>query len=166
MRFSLVMSDFIEEKICLTNLKIIFKKKVTLYKIEYMENRQLQSKIDFTHNIANLPIAELEYYMQEINALILRKKTQDKEARDSFLLDKINKTVLDKKKTERYKALSYKLEAETITEAEYQEFMQLATLEEKLRNQRVKYLIELSKLRAISLPQLMITLGLKHNPNG
>ena len=160
------MSDFIEEKICLTNLKIIFKKKVTLYKIEYMENRQLQSKIDFTHNIANLPIAELEYYMQEINALILRKKTQDKEARDSFLLDKINKTVLDKKKTERYKALSYKLEAETITEAEYQEFMQLATLEEKLRNQRVKYLIELSQLRAISLPQLMITLGLKHNPNG
>lgn len=160
------MSDLIEEKICLTNLKIIFKKKVTLYKIEYMENRQLQSKIDFTHNIANLPIAELEYYMQEINALILRKKTQDKEARDSFLLDKINKTVLDKKKTERYKALSYKLEAETITEAEYQEFMQLATLEEKLRNQRVKYLIELSQLRAISLPQLMITLGLKHNPNG
>ena len=137
-----------------------------MYKIEYMENRQLQSKIDFTHNIANLPIAELEYYMQEINALILRKKTQDKEARDSFLLDKINKTVLDKKKTERYKALSYKLEAETVTEAEYQEFMQLATLEEKLRNQRVKYLIELSQLRAISLPQLMITLGLKHNPNG
>jgi hypothetical protein len=43
--------------------------------------------------------------------------------------------------------------------------MQLANQEEKLRNQRLKYLIELAQLRAVSLPQLMIDLGLKtvHN---
>ena len=62
--------------------------------------------------------------------------------------------------------LSYKLEAETMTDAEHAEFMRLATLEEKLRNQRVKYLIELSQLRAVSLPQLMVTLGLKSKNNG
>jgi hypothetical protein len=131
-----------------------------------MENIQILTQMDFIHSISNKPVVELEYYLQEINALIRRKKTHDKQGRDSFLLDKINKTVLDKKKVERYKALSHKIEAETITEAEHEEFMQLATFEENLRNRRVKYLIELAQLRAVSLPQLMITLGLKAKPNG
>ncbi len=130
-----------------------------------MENTQTQYQRDFIHNISNKPVAELEHYLQEIKALIRRKNTENAVVRDSYLLDKINKTVLDKKKTEQYKALNYKIEAETISEAEYQEFMQLATLEEKLRNQRVKYLIELAQLRAVSLPQLMTTLGLKTNLN-
>jgi hypothetical protein len=131
-----------------------------------MENMHVPTQMDFIHSITNKPVTELELYLKEINALIRRKKMQDKDVRDGVLLEKINKTVLDKKKIDRYKALSYKIEAETITDAEHQEFMELATLEENLRNRRVKYLIELAQLRAVSLPQLMITLGLKSKPNG
>lgn len=138
-----------------------FSKKGIFVKIENMENMRFQSKNDFTHSIANLPIAELEFYMQEINALIRRKKTQDKDGRERILLEKINQTVLDKKKTDRYHILFEKLEADTLSEAEHAEFMDLANHEEKLRNRRVKYMIELAQLRAVSLPQLMETLGLK-----
>jgi hypothetical protein len=131
-----------------------------------MENMHVPTQMDFIHSITNKPVTELELYLREINALIRRKKMQDKDVRDGVLLEKINKTVLDKKKIDRYKELSYKIEAETIADAEHQEFMELATLEENLRNRRVKYLIELAQLRAVTLPQLMITLGLKSKPNG
>lgn len=116
-------------------------------------------------NIAELPVSELEIYLIEINALIRRKQTTDKKVREGVLLDKISQTVLSKKKTQRYQELVEKLEFESITDAEHAEFMRLATHEEKLRNQRVKYLIELAQLRAVPLPQLMIDLGLKTAQN-
>lgn len=116
-------------------------------------------------NMDELPVSELEFYLIEINALIRRKQTTDKKIRERVLLDKISQTVLSKKKTQLYHELAYKLEFETMTDAEHAEYMRLATHEEKLRNQRVKYLIELSQLRAVSLPQLMLDLGLKTAQN-
>ena len=116
-------------------------------------------------NMAELPVSELEFYLIEISALIRRKQTTDKTFRERVLLDKISQTVLSKKKTQRYHELVYKLEFEIITDAEHAEFMRLANHEEKLRNQRVKYLIELAQLRAVSLPQLMLDLGLKTAQN-
>lgn len=112
-------------------------------------------------NIAELPVSELEFYLIEIAALIRRKQTTDKKMRERVLLDKISQTVLSKKKALRYQELVYKLEFETITDAEHAEFMRLANYEAKLRNQRVKCLIELAQLRAVSLPQLIEDLGLK-----
>lgn len=91
---------------------------------------------------------------------------EDKDRRERLLLDKINQTVLDKKKKERYQLLVVKLEADTISEIEHAEFTKLADLQEKLRNQRVKYLIELAQLRGIYLPQLMTTLGLNSVAHG
>lgn len=112
-------------------------------------------------NMAELPVSELEFYLIEITALIRRKQTTDKKMRERVLLDKITQTVLSNKKALRYQELVYKLEFETITDAEHAEFMRLANQEAKLRNQRVKSLIELAQLRAVSLPQLMADLGLK-----
>jgi hypothetical protein len=94
------------------------------------------------------------------------EKIQDKNKQEQQLLNKIKKHILDKKKKERYQFLVVKLEADTISEAEHAEFMKLADLQEKLRNQRVKYLIELAQLRAISLPQLMSEMGLNSIANG
>ena len=73
---------------------------------------------------------------------------------------KINNTVLDTAKTERYQVLVEKLELGTMTDEEHTEFDILATREEKLRNQRVKYMIELAQLRSVTLPQVMESLGL------
>lgn len=116
-------------------------------------------------NMAELPVSELEVYLIEISALIRRKQTTDNKVRERVLLDKITQTVLSKKKTQRYQELVEKLEFETMTDAEHAEFMRLATQEEKLRNQRVKCLLELAQLRALSLPQLMKDLGLNKAQN-
>ncbi len=124
---------------------------------------QIQPEIDtrsLLQSMAQMPVTELENFISEVNALIKRKKTQDKGYRERVLLEKINQTVLDKNKIDRHHILVEKLEADTLTETEHAEFMLIANHEEKLRNRRVKYLIELAQLRAVSLPQLMDTLGL------
>jgi hypothetical protein len=72
----------------------------------------------------------------------------------------INQTALNSDQRARYSELAEKLALEKISEAEHTEFMALVELDEQLRNDRVKYLIELSHLRNISLPQLMSDLGL------
>ncbi len=53
-----------------------------------------------------------------------------------------------------------RLEMETMTPDEHQEYMALIAEEEQLRNQRVQVLLQLSQLRGISLPQIMEELGL------
>lgn len=134
-----------------------------------MTKIQIQTEIDpqmFLASVSQIPVNELEYFVQELNALITRRKTNDKAYLDRALLSKINKAILPKSKTERYMSLHIKLEAETISESEYQEFMDLVAQEEELRNERVKYMIELSQLRGVALPQVMNSLGLNFVSNG
>jgi hypothetical protein len=134
-----------------------------------MTKIQIQTEIDpqiFLASVSQIPVNELEYFVQELNALITRRKTNDKAYRDRALLSKISTTILPKDKTERYMNLHIKLEAETISEAEYQEFMDLVAQEEALRNERLKYMIELSQLRSVTLPQVMSSLGLNFVSNG
>jgi hypothetical protein len=111
-------------------------------------------------NIDRMPITEIEHFLKDINALLRRKKTQDKALRERQLLHKINLSVLDDTKVNRYHVLVEKLELSSMTDAEHIEFDILANQEEKLRNQRVKYMIELAQLRAVSLSQVMESLGL------
>ena len=110
--------------------------------------------------VAEMPISEMERFVQQVNALIVQKKATDKNYRERFLLGKINQTVLSKEKIERYQKLVQKLEAETISKAEYKEFMKLTELEEQIRYERLTYLVELAQLKSITLPQLMDNLGL------
>ena len=112
------------------------------------------------YNAAQMPLTELEAYVQQLNSLITRKRTTDTNLRDTVLLDKITRTVLDKVKRERYQALIYKLEMETISDTEHAELLELVEREEKIRVKRLKYLIELAQIRNITLPQLMKNLEL------
>ncbi len=134
-----------------------------------MTKIQIQTEIDaqtFLSSVSQIPVNELEYFVRELNALITRRKESNKEYRDRALLSKINTAILPKGQTERYVSLHLKLEAETISESEYQEFMDLVAKEELLRNERVKYMIELSQLRGVTLPQVMSSLGLNFGSNG
>jgi hypothetical protein len=108
-----------------------------------------------------MPVNELEHFLKDINALLRRKRTQDKALRERQLVHKITNTVLDTAQRERYPILVEKLELGTMTDAEHTEFQLLGNKEEKLRNQRVKYMLELAQLRAVSLSQVMESLGLK-----
>ncbi len=125
-----------------------------------MEAVQIDSQ-SLLRDADRMPVNELERFLKDINALLRRKKTQDKGLRERQLLHKITNTVLDTAQIERYHALIEKLEWGTMTDAEHVEMDILGNNEEKLRNQRVKYMIELAQLRAVPLSQVMESLGLK-----
>ena len=134
-----------------------------------MTKIQVQTEIDAVglfNGISQMSLNELENFARELNALITRRKTDDTSSREKSLLRNINQTALPQNKAERYADLIQKLEADSITKTEHVEFMDLVTEEEALRNERVKYLIELSQLRNITLPQLMTNLGLNTVYNG
>ena len=127
---------------------------------------QMQAKINAENiltGIADMPVKDLEYLANEVNALIIRKKTDDLGNREKILLSKINKTGLNLNLRDRYKILAENLERDTMTDSEHSEFIILTAKDEKLRNERVKYLIELAQLRNISLSQLMANLELIRN---
>ena len=116
--------------------------------------------------VAQLPLNELEQFIHELNRLLTRKKSEEIVQKDKRLISKINQTALSLPKIERCNALILQMEFATLTETEHQELMLLVEEEEKLRAERVKYLIELAQLRNLTLPQLMETLGLKKRTHG
>lgn len=121
------------------------------------------SKIDSVNLLRDadrMPVAELEQFIKEVSALLRRKKTQDKTLRERQLVHKINRNVLETEEAVRYHVLVKKLELGSLTDVEHAEIGLLGDKEEKLRNQRVKYMIELAQLREQTLPQVMKSLGL------
>jgi hypothetical protein len=116
--------------------------------------------------VAQLPLNELEQFIQELNRLLTRKKSEDIAQKDKILISRINQTALSLPKIERCNTLILQMEFATLTEAEHQELMLLVEEEEKLRVERVQYLIELAQWRKITLPQLMENLGLKKGKHG
>ena len=112
------------------------------------------------NDAAQMPVLELERFLRKANALLFRKKIKDKKLRERQLLYKINSTVLNSLQIARYHVLSEKLNLGTINNFETLEFEELANQEEKLRNQRVKYMIELSQISETTLSQVMERLGL------
>ena len=112
------------------------------------------------NNAAQMPVLELERFLREANALLFRRKTKDKKLRERKLLYKINSNVLDSLQIVRYHVLSEKLHSNTINGVEMLELEELSNQEEKLRNYRVKYMIELAQIRETTLLQVMESLGL------
>ena len=131
--------------------------------IPSMSKVQTQAALDtsvFLAGADNIKTDELETFVRELNSIIFRRKSKDTAYRQRELLRLINQTALPKDKRERYLELAEQLDAETIGEPERQEFLRLVAMEEELRNERVRLLLELSQLRQISLPQLMEEMGL------
>ena len=108
----------------------------------------------------NMPLQDLESFIKELNALATRKRNADKGKSDKSLLLKINRAILPEEMMERYTFLQEKMEVENLSDSEYQELLSLVNQEEKVRNKRFQYLVELSQLRTISLLELMNRLGL------
>jgi hypothetical protein len=124
----------------------------------------IQSEIDsqsFLASFSKMQLQELELFANALQELIAKKKGKQQKRQISQLMQSINETVLSPDKMMDYLALRKKLQAETITETEYQAYMNLVTEEEELRNQRLTFMVELSQIKQISLPQLMKELGLK-----
>ena len=128
-----------------------------------MANMQVQTDNPIQHllgNFVDMPLKDIESLIKELNALVVRKRAVDKDKRDKFLIHKINQTALPEQALQRYIFLQEKMEVENLSEVEYTELLALVAQEEKIRNKRFQYLIELAQLRQIPLPELMNHLGL------
>lgn len=128
-----------------------------------MTNAQIQSNPNLQNLIGGfteMPVPDLESFINGLNALLTRKRVTDSSKRNKFLLQKINQSILPEQTLERYTFLQDKMELKNLPETEYQELLNLVAQEEKIRNKRFKYLLELAQLRDIPLTQLMNQLGL------
>ena len=112
-------------------------------------------------NFSDLPLKDLELFLKELNSIVAKKRKNDLPKREKFLLRKINESVLPDDTLQRYIELQEKIETTVLVETEHQELLLLVEKDEKIRNKRFQYLIELSQIRSISLSELMQQLGLK-----
>jgi len=111
-------------------------------------------------NVATLSIKELEAFAKELNTLIQQRKKQEHSNKEKKLLNLLNRTVLSKAEQDRILELSPKVALETISVIEKKELTTLLAQSEALRNKRVEMMISLSKLKGITLPEVMQQLGL------
>ena len=114
---------------------------------------------DILNGMAELETNELEKFIQKVGNLIARRKAAHLPERESDLLVKINKAILPTLQ-KRYEVLLAKNSAETITPQEHEELLKIIHKIENKNAERLEYLIELSRLRNISLDALMTQLSL------
>ena len=114
---------------------------------------------DILNGISELDTKDLEKFMQRIGHLIARRKVAHLPERESQLLIKINKAIpatLQK----RYEYLLTRNREETITPTEHEELLKVIDKVEIKNAERLENLIELSRIRNISLDLLMRQLHL------
>ncbi len=114
---------------------------------------------DILNGISDLEIKDLEKFIQKVGQLIARRKVANFPEREGQLLIKINKAVpatLQK----RYEDLLLKNREENISPLEHEELLKVIEKVETKNAERLEYLIELSRIRNISLDTLMRQLHL------
>ncbi len=132
-----------------------------------MATVQLKSKVTIDINeliggVSQLDMREIEHILSEISMILAQRKVTNLTKRESELLKKIGAGLSDNVQN-RYDALQKKLLAEQITADEHQELLNLIEIVEHNDSERLKYLIELSQLRKVTLDELLSQLGI-HNP--
>ncbi len=109
---------------------------------------------DILNGISELDTKELEKFMTKLGHLIARRKVPSFSEQESVLLMKINDaipTTLQK----RYEVLLSKNREETITPIEHQELRKIIDKIEIKNAERLEHLIELSRIRNVSLDEVM-----------
>jgi hypothetical protein len=109
---------------------------------------------------ANLQGVSVDKYLVQFLTRTLHKPKRQSKLSESTLLKKINLDFSEAEWTE-YKQLIKLRRTETINEQAYERLLFLGEKLELANAERFKYLIELAKLRQVSLPQLMEDLGIK-----
>ncbi|MEY4541753.1 MAG: hypothetical protein RLZZ306_3510 [Bacteroidota bacterium] len=114
------------------------------------------------HEAERLDNRSLDIFIDSIVSLRIRREVSNKQKEESLLLEKINKG-LSLKQVERFKILDQKRFDEILTNEEYAELSALVEKIENLNVRRLKHLIALSKLRNISVRELVKQLNLSPN---
>lgn len=117
---------------------------------------------DILQGIARLEIGELEKFTDRVMDLRASRRAPRLSKEEADLLRKINQG-LSAEAWQRYENLNQKVHAETISPEEHQEFLQLVDQVEMTDAERLFHLIELSRIRGVSVDALMDQLGLRRS---
>jgi len=128
-----------------------------------MSTLQVKTELPFDEllkAVEQLNLPDLEQLMSQVITLQARRKAPSLPKNESELLLRINQGLpLDVQK--RFDELVAKRQAETLTQNEHQELLDLTDRIEKSDARRVEYMAKLANLRGISLPTLMKELDIR-----
>jgi len=135
-----------------------------------MPKVQVKSKveIDFDevlNGVAQLRLNELEQFADRVITLRAQRRAPSLPRVEAELLQQINNGP-PPELWQRYEELNVQLHEETITLAEHTEFLELIDIIELADAARMRHLLELARLRAVSVETLMEQLGLRRHSHG
>jgi hypothetical protein len=130
-----------------------------------MENTSsLNSTEQIISAVAQLSLSELERVFDRVLALQAERKAGRLPPVESELLVRINQGWPPELR-KRLAFLKTKREDESIADAEYEELTRLTDQAEELHAKRMAAMVELARLRGVSLPELMNQLGIHFPEN-
>lgn len=109
--------------------------------------------------VAQLDTPELENFMQEVSSIVAHRKAPSLSKQEDALLGIINRG-FSEQFWRRYKLLFAKKEDKSLTESEYNELLGMVEQVEEYNVERLKALINLAKIREVSLDSIMHDLGI------
>jgi hypothetical protein len=128
-----------------------------------MSQITIQTQLPFEQliqTVEQLDSSELEQLIAQAIRVQTRRKVPSLSKEQSILLQQINQSIPPKLQ-ERYDILIAKRRADTLTDDEYQELLELSDRIEAIDVKRLGYLSELAKLRQTSLTALIQELQLQ-----
>lgn len=128
-----------------------------------MTTTHLNSEIDIEsvmQGMGKLNNSELENILSRISIMLAQKKAPNLPKQEAKLLLEINQS-LDEAVLQRYSSLNQLMRENKLSEEEYQELIQLIDKVELADAKRLKAIIELANLRAITVDELMKQLNIQ-----
>lgn len=126
--------------------------------LQYQPNINI-SLNDVLKLMPQLEAKELELFLNEAAAILADLKTPKVDKEEVELLLKINNWIAPQTE-QRYEELRAKMKDDQITKSEYEELLKLVDIVELHNADRISNLFNLSKIRNISLDELMKDLGI------
>lgn len=117
---------------------------------------------DIFEGIARLEMDELERFTDRVMDLRASRRARRLSKEETELLLKINRGI-STEEWQRYESLNRKLHEETISPEERHEFLRLVEQIELGDAERLFHLIELSRIRGVSVDALMDQLGVRRS---
>lgn len=127
-----------------------------------LDHKNGQQTDQLLQTVAGLSNKELENFVNQAIVLKAKRNAPNSPKLEAELLSKINKG-LSSKLQNRFDDLAEKLDAETITPKEREEFLKLTDKIEKQDAKRIELLGKLAEVRQITLDDLMKDLEISKN---
>ena len=111
------------------------------------------------HAVEQLPAQQLAQFASQVVQIRAKRLLPSLSLDESQLIKAINQT-LPTHLQQRYDTLIKKRHAESLTDVEYQMLLRLTAKSEKLQVARVQAIVDLAKLRNITVGELMRSMGI------